>query len=147
MQYNVFMRVNTNDCWLWAGLVHGSGYGIYLVKIDGKWRQRKAHRLVYEHEVGEIPQGLVLDHLCRVRLCVNPVHLEAVTIGENLMRGEGLQAQNKRKTHCINGHELTEDNVFIRKTENNSRRCKACSYTTRRKNYRKNYFIGKYAKQ
>lgn len=126
-----------SDCWLWAGLVSSSGYGIYLVKIDGKWRQRKAHRLLYELERGEIPEGLVIDHLCRVRQCVNPEHLEPVTIGENLMRGEGLQARNRRKTHCVNGHGYTPENTIFRKHENNGRRCRTCNNITVKK-YRKN---------
>ena len=76
-------RVNKTDtCWLWSGNKNSNGYG--LVSIDGKTVQ--VHRYAYEVLVGPIPDGLTIDHLCRVRLCVNPDHLEVVTLGENIRR-------------------------------------------------------------
>jgi len=72
----------TDTCWLWLGHKAGNGYGTF--KMD--YRKRLAHRLAYEFYVGAIPKGLVIDHLCRVRHCVNPDHLEAVTHAENLLR-------------------------------------------------------------
>jgi hypothetical protein len=70
-------------CWLWCGSTDTSGYGKILVRR----KLIPAHRLAYEYYVGPIPAGLEIDHLCRVRHCVNPDHLEAVTHRENLMRG------------------------------------------------------------
>lgn len=71
-----------SPCWLWTGKQHKKGYG--LIQVRGK-RQR-AHRYVYEQLVGPIPEGLEIDHLCRNKPCVNPDHLEPVTLRENLRR-------------------------------------------------------------
>jgi hypothetical protein len=79
-------------CWLWKGHVGPNGYG-----YAGKGKL--AHRVVYEALVGPIPDGLDLDHLCRVRACVNPAHLEPVTRAENLWRGALA-----RLTACPRGH-------------------------------------------
>lgn len=87
-----------SGCWLWKGAT-ACGYGYF--------RHRPAHRFAYELYRGPIPEGLQLDHLCRVRSCVNPSHLEAVTQGVNLHRGETIAARNAAKTHCPKGHEYT----------------------------------------
>jgi hypothetical protein len=96
-------------CWLWTGGLRGSGrYGQFR---NGK-RLGFAHRYAYELLVGPIPDGMQLDHLCRVRLCVNPAHLEPVTARENTMRSEALTARNARKTHCLRGHPFDEANTI-----------------------------------
>lgn len=106
-------------CWDWNGAVQSQGYGNYQSKL--------AHRVSYEIHAGKIPQGLTLDHLCRNRLCVNPKHLEPVTQYENNMRGESVVAHNKRKTHCINGHELTGENIVLHyRKDGVRRRCVVC---------------------
>lgn len=102
-------------CWLWTGHINGSGYGT----MGG----RSVHRLVYIELVGPIPDGLQLDHLCRIRNCVNPAHLEPVTAAENVRRGDGPGGRNARKTHCKNGHTLTPENVYIRRGRN----CRICA--------------------
>jgi hypothetical protein len=114
----------TDSCWLWTGRVAaGTGYGV--LSING--RETYAHRLSYEIAYGEIPDGLVTDHLCRVRLCVRPDHLEAVTTRENVMRGVGPTAINAQKTRCPKGHELTEANTYRRRdTKNGLRQCLTC---------------------
>lgn len=94
----------SGDCWEWTGEVTANGYGILPVKIDGRWRNRRAHRLVRIALCGPIFGNLPLDHLCRIRHCVNPDHLEPVTTRANILRGAGLSAQNARKTHCKYGH-------------------------------------------
>ena len=86
----VHPRLQTK-CWLWQGPLDGEGYG--NLHIGGK--HKRVHRLVYELLVGPIPKGLVIDHLCQIRHCVNPKHLEAVTIAEN-----GRRASKER--HCWN---------------------------------------------
>lgn len=90
-----------NECWEWQGGRCSSGrYG----GISDGGKPRAAHRAMYELFVGPIPEGLVVDHLCGNKLCVNPAHLEAVTDQENILRGNGVAAANARKTHCIKGH-------------------------------------------
>ncbi len=96
-------------CWLWTGYYTGGQYGGFYVA--GK--MLRAHRFSYEALVGPIPDGLVLDHICRVRLCVNPSHLRVVTQFENTMIGEGVTARNARKTHCSKGHEFTPENTRL----------------------------------
>ena len=110
----------TTECMLFAGSVNTDGYGILF--DNGK--QLRAHRVVYEHYNGEIPNGLHIDHLCRVRLCTNPDHMEAVTNVTNILRGEAPSAQNARKTHCSEGHEFTDSNTHYR--SNGWRICKQC---------------------
>jgi hypothetical protein len=117
----VMSRVEmTPECWLWTGARNHYGYGIINI-------QKKIHRVAYEHFLGPIPEALVIDHLCRVRHCVNPEHLEAVTFRENVLRGDSGPARNARKTHCDKGHPLTGDNLTIIEVGGRrSRRCRAC---------------------
>lgn len=108
-----------SGCWLWMGAINESGYG--------QWRGQMAHRFSYEAIIAPIPDGLTIDHLCRVRCCVNPAHLEPVTMRENVMRGFGPTADNARKTHCKNGHEFTPENTRLRVRKGHTRReCKIC---------------------
>jgi hypothetical protein len=114
-------------CWLWGGFVDKDGYGSALVKNPnghGRGLTRRAHRVVYERCRGPIPEGLTLDHLCKVRCCVNPAHLEPVTMRENVMRGDGITAQNAQKTHCKRGHEFSTANTYVEKS--GGRTCRAC---------------------
>lgn len=109
-------------CWLWLAAKHHEGlYGVFTLAGG---RQAQAHRFSYSTSVGPIPDELVLDHLCRVRHCVRPSHLEAVPQRINILRGVGIQAKNAVKTHCIRGHEFTLENTHIR--PNGGRACRAC---------------------
>lgn len=112
------IAVDERGCWLWQGYVDRKGYGI--VRWDGK--SRKAHRVTYESLIGPIGDGLQIDHLCRVRNCVNPAHLEAVTMLENIARSI---PGNTLKTHCPKGHEYTPENTYTSKV--GKRHCRACS--------------------
>jgi hypothetical protein len=103
-------------CWLWTGKTDRKGYG--LVMLHG--RSLRAHRVMYEQRRGPIPPGLTLDHLCRVRSCVSPAHLEAVTNRVNVLRSAGPSAENAQKTHCKRGHPLPA-------TRNGGRRCSPCA--------------------
>lgn len=89
-------------------------------------RGRLAHRVAYEQARGPIPEGLELDHLCRNRACVNPDHLEPVTHRENLLRADTFAARHAAQTHCVNGHEFTPDNTYIRTRPEGGRECRAC---------------------
>jgi hypothetical protein len=111
----------TETCWIWHGTIGHDGYG-RLSTWGG--HSLHAHRYAYERFVGPIPEGLTLDHLCRNRACCNPAHLEAVTHKTNILRGEGLPADNARKTHCKHGHLLAGENVFVK--ANGGRGCKIC---------------------
>ena len=117
----------TETCWLWLGRLNHSGYGDFWVRINGTFRALKAHRVAYTLLVGRIPANMTLDHVgarCGRRNCVNPSHLEVVSNRENVLRGNGICANNARKTHCIHGHKFDEINTTMRGT--NHRRCKAC---------------------
>ena len=121
-----FMRhvvpVTESGCWLWAGVWNTKGYGI----IQVNHYRYAAHRIAYELFTGPIPEGLQIDHLCRVRCCVNPVHLEVVTSRENTLRGMSPQAQLARQTHCKYGHPLAGDNL-LRLKNPRLRACRACN--------------------
>lgn len=119
----VFTKISfepNSGCWLW---VANQQYGYGIVKFGRK--QVLAHRLVYSLMKGGIPEGLTLDHLCRVRCCVNPAHLEPVTNVENIRRGMSPFSVNGRKTHCIHGHPLTPGN--LKKSRADGRVCLTCS--------------------
>lgn len=104
-------KVQKGDlCWTWIGGTFTEGYGAFSPAAG---RRVRAHRYAYELVVGPIPEGLVLDHLCRNILCVNPAHLEPVTSGENVLRGEGPPAKRARQTHCKRGHPLSGPNLHI----------------------------------
>lgn len=90
-------------CWLWIAGDDGMGYGTFFYEGANK----KAHRASYEGLVRPIPAGMTLDHLCRNRRCVNPKHLEVVSLATNVLRGNSPTAINSRKTHCAKGHPLT----------------------------------------
>ncbi len=107
----------TDTCWIWTSAIIPSGYGTFW--IDGGTQY--AHRLAYEWVVGPIAPGLQLDHLCRVRECVRPDHLEPVTGRVNILRGVGPAAINARKTHCPQGHPLSGDNLYARVDRHGSR--------------------------
>ncbi len=91
-----------DDCWVWTGSKN-NGYGHFW---NGAGRTY-AHRWAYESMVGEIPDGLTLDHLCRVRACVNPSHLDPTPIRVNTLRGNAVSAINARRTGCRFGHPFT----------------------------------------
>lgn len=116
-----------NGCWLWMGIRINSGYG----RIMSEGRHQLVHRVSYQLAVGSIPPDMVIDHLCRNRLCVNPQHLEPVTQHENNQRAIPFMSAAAKKrhkeapplTHCPSGHPYTPDNIYI---VAGRRRCKTC---------------------
>lgn len=113
------LEVEPGQCWHWMGSLDRDGYG--------RFGSRGAHRVVYEQRVGAIPQGMQIDHLCRTRSCVNPLHLEVVTKEENQRRGlaggpDGLT------THCPAGHPYDNQNTYFYHGGDGLRRCcRACN--------------------
>lgn len=113
----------TDTCWLWVGAVGTNGYGVFTWLDDlGRKRTGVAHRRLWIKTYGPIPDGLVLDHLCRVRNCVRLDHLELVTMQENSLRGETIAAKNAAKMLCKRGHALT----LYENGEDRQRVCRTC---------------------
>ncbi len=107
------------SCWIWIGNVcKRSGYGNF-----GKL---KAYVYSYLVHKGDLAAGHEPDHLCRIRPCVNPDHLEAVTRRVNLLRGNTIPARKAAQTHCEKGHEFTEENIY--RNRNGTRGCRKCRH-------------------
>ena len=127
-----------SGCWLWKGKIDRKGYGVFsMVGDKGKSHQYRAHRISYTWIKGAIPDGLQLDHLCRVRNCVNPDHLEPVTGSVNILRGrtpEVVRARAALITHCPQGHPYEGENLIKR---GSSRMCRICTNARSRANMKR----------
>lgn len=129
-QADFWSRVDKGECWIWTGARFRQGYGRFK-----HWgRDTVAHRFSYEWEVGAVPEGLELDHLCKNKGCVRPSHLEAVTASVNQRRTNSPVAKNASKTHCVRGHALSGTNVY--RKSNGGRGCRECHRMHGRKSYR-----------
>jgi hypothetical protein len=130
----VWSKVDIADplgCWVWRGTRNREGYGLVSLGAEHNHRTGRVHRWVYEQARGPIPKGLVLDHLCRVRSCCNPTHLEAVTHTENQRRSRkgGFARENAAKTECPRGHAFA-DHGYV---DQGKRRCRVCRNAWKRK--------------
>jgi len=115
-------------CRLWPHRIDPHGYGRVTVgsRTDGtRQSSALAHRVAYEREVGPIPAGLTIDHLCRNRACVNVDHMEVVSSAENTRRGISFAAVNGSKARCIHGHPFDEANTYLR-PNGKGRDCRVC---------------------
>jgi hypothetical protein len=111
----------SEGCWLWQGAT-AKGYGRFAT--IARRSPSAAHRVAYELAVGPIPDGMQIDHLCRTPRCVNPAHLEPVTVRLNTLRGFSPSSDRARRTHCPRGHEYTPENTIL--SRQNQRKCRAC---------------------
>lgn len=118
-RFNARLRVNEDGCWS-IGDYRPGGYS-WIINDDGV--PELGHRFAYKLLVGAIPSDRVLDHLCRNPACVNPDHLESVTVRENTIRGIGPSALNAKKNECHRGHTFDVANTYIYRGR---RHCKEC---------------------
>lgn len=115
----MYEQITESGCWIFTGKLTESGYA--RLQLNG--RTARLHRLFYEHFVGPIPPGLVPDHLCRVRCCLRPDHIEIVTMRENTLRGQGPTAQFAKRDRCSSGHVYTATSMQLR---DGRRICRIC---------------------
>ncbi|MFJ2961202.1 HNH endonuclease signature motif containing protein [Streptomyces collinus] len=118
-----------NGCWIWNLRRYPTGYGRFFLGAQATY----THRIMHMIFTGPIAAGMHTDHLCRVRECCNPEHLEIVTPRENILRSPITQAAiNASKTHCKRGHPLSGDNLHITEA---GRQCRTCAVTAARERY------------
>lgn len=119
------------NCWVWTGATLKGHGQFYRNPEEGL---TYAHVWSYEQVYGKVPKGLEIDHLCRVRGCVRPTHLEAVTHQENMLRSFTVGAVSVRENKCRAGHEYTPENTYVR-LDGGGRMCRECA--RRRNNERR----------
>ena len=127
------VKIMESGCWEWQAGLTKAGYGEF--QLNGT--MVKSHRFAYKLLKGEIPEDMVIDHLCRNRRCVNPEHLEVVTMKVNTIRGIGPSSKCARLTHCPKGHPYDLLNTYI--YADGSRRCRACRREQEQKRRNKRY--------
>ena len=111
-------RGHDTPCWVWQRCLTEKGYA--KANVPGFGKNTRVHRASYEVYVGPIPEGLTIDHLCRVKSCVNPAHLEPVTALENTLRAKGWNGEFSREPgKCLRGHDESERNAHGN--------CRACA--------------------
>lgn len=114
-----------NECWHWKGAPNSAGYGSVTFVWQGKSRNFLAHRVAVAVDDRDIPEGMVVDHICRNRMCVNPAHLRVVDMKTNCLENSAsLPAKNVAKTHCKRGHSY--DSPDVRRGKDGARHCNAC---------------------
>lgn len=138
------VRKHADGCWEWTGQINDDGYGRFGKAPRPDGRSSYAHRFSYQAMVGDIPEGMQVDHRCHDpkvcpggdscthRRCVNPDHLEVVEPVANVLRSNGLAAKNAAKTTCPRGHSLSGDNLMM---SGRKRRCRTCRNRLGREGY------------
>lgn len=123
---DVYPEPNTG-CWIWVGCTSRVGYGMIAVpKESGQPFGTGAHRVFYQALRGIIPRGMVIDHLCKVKACVNPDHMEVVTLAENTRRAQS-GSKHPKPTHCKRGHRYTAETTIVHKSDGRWE-CKTCTH-------------------
>lgn len=115
------IQIIDNGCWNWTNGRDKEGYGFFC--FNGK--TMRAHRFIFQYYLNVENTSAVVDHICRNTSCVNPKHLEFVTVTENTLRGNNFSAINSRKTNCIHGHPLNGDNLYVK--PKGERQCRMCA--------------------
>jgi hypothetical protein len=129
---HIILPERPNGYWAWGGRCNSDGYGKFNTSLGGRIYDFRAHRLAYQILLDTIPDGLTLDHLCCVKHCVNPAHLDPCTRGENIRRAENAAATiNRKKTACPQGHPYD----LVRKGRNGRvrRDCRTCERDSSRR--------------
>lgn len=128
--------VDRRGCWVWQGKTDGKGYGrLYYPLKFGAREFPRVHRVTYFMVFGKMPK--LLDHFfCDNKSCCNPFHVRPETFANNVLRGTGPTAINKRKTHCPQGHEYSAENIKWVGANKQNRRCKACFNANRKQRRR-----------
>lgn len=120
--HSKYIPVTESGCWIWTDHLCRGDYAQFY--INGALQM--SHRVSYEIHIGPIPRNMEIDHICRVRCCVNPEHLRPLPHKDNVLCGSGLTAKHALKTHCINGHPFSGDNLQF-KPNRNERVCRQCN--------------------
>jgi len=122
--HDLYIPEPNSGCWLWIGSVASDGYS----RFRGYGGSISGHSFSYWYHVGPVPEGHELDHICRVRCCVNPAHLRPLTHADNVALADFTKNhRNGRKTHCLRGHELSGDNLLVERWRHlTMRKCRAC---------------------
>lgn len=123
-----------NGCWLWQGALSTAGYGTFNLGRRGAGYEY-AHRISYAWAYGDMPAGQELDHLCRIRRCVNPQHLESVSHRINVFRGDAPTIRIAISGKCHNGHEINTENMYFRKDRPGKWNCRVCRRERRKAGY------------
>lgn len=110
-------------CWEWTRSKVPAGYG----HVNINYQTLYAHRIAYELLIGPIPGNQWIDHLCKNKSCCNPDHLQLTTPRENILRSNNMAARHARLTHCVNGHELNDENTYASQRAKGSRMCITCT--------------------
>ena len=140
---NLFKRkviLSESSCWEYVGAKNSDGYSVQKIR-SSKHKLNKtilAHRASWLLANRKIVSGFVLDHKCKNRSCVNPLHLQQITASQNTIIGSGITTINKNKKFCIDGHEFNEENTYFRKYNPNYRRCKICDKLKNAKRVKEN---------
>lgn len=132
LRFTVEDRGYETPCHIFQGSINWDGYGSVTVRVGDLKTTRGAHKVAWERENGPVPEGLEIDHLCRVRRCIRPGHMEPVTHAENMYRSMAPALVTFRTNVCRRGHELTPENVYLF-PKSGARTCRACKREGSRK--------------